>query len=61
MSSGEEILVLGASVADDIESEVLQCCNITVDGLGNGLDTLLREMSLNLCQRYGVLFIRMLP
>ena len=59
MPTGEEIL--GASVADDIESAVLQSRNITVDGLGNGFIALLRKISLNLGQRYGVFLVGMLP
>ena len=41
MPTGEEILILGATIADDIEAEVLQSCNIDVNGLRDSGYTLL--------------------
>ena len=61
MSTSEEILVLGASVADDIESEVLQRRNIAIDSLGDGFNAQLRQMVLDLHQRDGMLLVGVFP
>ena len=42
--TGKETLIPDASVSDNIKSKILQSHNITVDGLGNGSNSLLREI-----------------